>query len=115
MATTKSVKSAQSYALSLMSQNKSVKDRAEAYVISVKRDIQKKVIDTLVEQKEKLADELFELTNFTLETNHNAGIQSMTKEVCENRFKRIIDVEFELTLIDRELEIKQASFDKYFV
>jgi hypothetical protein len=102
-------------ALELLKTSKSVKERAESYANSVKRNIQKDVIDNLISKKEKLEDELFDLTNFTLETNFNAGLKTMTKEDCENRFKRIIEVEYELELLDAELKVKQKSFDKYFI
>lgn len=101
-------------ALSLMSQNLSVKDRAEAYFESVRRNIQRDIIDGLIAKKEELNDKLFELTNFTLETNLNAGLNQMTKDICEKRFKDVIETEFQIFLVSRELEVKQASFDKYF-
>ncbi len=101
-------------ALTLLKTNKSVEERAENFVTSMKRNIQRDVIDALTAKKEKIDDELFELSNFNLETNVNAGLTVMTKETCENRFKKIIDLEYELTLIGMELKIKQASFDKYF-
>jgi len=101
-------------ALELLKSNKSVSERAENYVTSVKRNIQRDVIDTLTSKKESIEDELFELTNFNLETNLNSGIQAMTKESVESRFKRIIDLEYKLKLTELELKTKQESFDKYF-
>lgn len=101
-------------ALELLKSNKSVSERAENYVTSVKRNIQRDVIDTLTAKKESIEDELFELTNFNLETNLNSGIQAMTKESVESRFKRIIDLEYKLKLTELELKTKQESFDKYF-
>lgn len=101
-------------ALSLLKTNKSVSERAENYVISSKRNIQRDVIDTLVAKKETIEDELFELTNFNLETNLNAGIAQMTKESCESRFKKVIDLEYKLVLLSLELKTKQESFNKYF-
>ena len=101
-------------ALDLLKSNKSVSERAENYAVAVKRNIQRDVIDTLTAKKESIEDELFELTNFNLETNMNAGQQAMTKEAVENRFKRIIDLEYRLKLTEVELTTKQGSFDKYF-
>lgn len=101
-------------ALELLKTNKTVAERAENYTNSMKRNIQRDVIDSLIAKKEKIEDQLFELSNFTLDTNLNAGLRSMTKEDCESRFKKIIDLEFELELLNKELEIKQNSFDKYF-
>lgn len=101
-------------ALSLLRTNKTVKERAESYFKSITRNIQKNVIDTLVQKKEALEDKIFDLENFTLDTNLNAGLRTMTKEDCEKRFIDIINAECELELVNRELAIKQGSFDKYF-
>jgi hypothetical protein len=101
-------------ALDLLKSNKSVSERAENYIISVKRNLQRDIIDALVQKKESMEDELFELTNFTLETNVNNGVQSMTKETIEARFKKVIDLEYKLKLTNLELVTKQESFDKYF-
>ena len=101
-------------ALELLKANKSVSERAENYVIASKRNIQRDVIDSLVSKVESIEDELFELTNFNLETNINAGVTQMTKESVETRFKKIIDLEYKLQLISMELKVKQESFNKYF-
>jgi len=104
----------QALALALMEKNKSVKERAESYFESVRRNIQRDVIDALVAKKEDLKDKLFELTNFTLDTNLNAGLSRMTKDDCEKRFKQIIENEYQLELIELELSAKQDTFNKYF-
>ena len=101
-------------ALDLLKSNKSVSERAENYIISVKRNIQRDVIDALVQKKEAMEDELFELTNFTLEAIQWNGVQAMTKETIEARFKKVIDLEYKLKLTNLELVTKQESFDKYF-
>lgn len=103
-----------SKALELMKANKSVEERSDAYVVSIERDLRKEMIDTLIEKQEKIADQMFELTNFTLDTDTNKGLAQMSKEVCKDRFKKIINLEYEATLIAAELKIKQASLDKYF-
>ena len=101
-------------ALELLKSNKSVAERAENYIVSAKRNIQRDVIDAIVAKKEAIEDELFELSNFNLDTNINAGLKQMTKAEVEERFKRIIDLEYKQTLLELELKTKQASFDKYF-
>lgn len=101
-------------ALELLKTNNSVSERAENYIISVKRNIQRDVIDALIQKKEAMEDELFELTNFQLETDANRGFQAMTKETVEARFKKVIDLEYKLKLVELELKTKQESFDKYF-
>lgn len=101
-------------ALDLLKSNKTVSERAENYIVSVKRNIQRDVIDALTAKKEAMEDELFELTNFNLETDVNRGYQQMTKEAVEQRFKKIIDIEYKLKLVSLELTAKQESFNKYF-
>ena len=101
-------------ALELLKNNKTVKERAENYIVSVKRNIQRDVIDALVQKKEQMEDELFELTNFSLEMDANRGFEAMTKERVEDRFKRVIDLEYKLKLTNLELMTKQETFDKYF-
>jgi hypothetical protein len=101
-------------ALELLKSNKTVAERAENYATAVKRNIQRDVIDTLTAKKEAIEDQLFELTNFNLETDVNRGYQVMTKDAVEARFKKIIDLEYTLKLVALELATKQESFDKYF-
>jgi hypothetical protein len=99
-------------ALELLKSNKTVSERAENYATAVKRNIQRDVIDTLTAKKEGIEDELFELTNFNL--TPLGGYAVLTKESVEDRFKKIIDLEYKLKLIELELNTKQESFNKYF-
>jgi archaellum component FlaC len=101
-------------ALELLKTNTGVAERAENYVSSVKRNIQRDVIDALTSKKEKIDDELFELKNFSLETDANKGVIEMKREDVEKRFRKIIDLEYELKLVSLELTAKQESFEKYF-
>jgi len=101
-------------ALELLKTNTGVAERAENYVSSVKRNIQRDVIDALTAKKEKIDDELFELKNFSLETDANRGVIEMKREDVEKRFRKIIDLEYELKLVSLELTAKQESFEKYF-
>lgn len=102
-------------ALEMLGKNKTVAQRAESYVGSIKRNIQRDVLDSLTVRKEKLEEEKFELSDFTLDTNLNAGHRKMTSEDCEKRFKRLIDIDYELALLEIELRVKQAAYDKYFI
>jgi hypothetical protein len=101
-------------ALELLKTNKSVKEKADFYHTSIKKSIERNVIDVLVSKIDEIKDKLFDLTNFTLDTNLNAGLKQMTKEDCENKFTQIIELEFDLKILELELKTKQASFDKYF-
>ena len=102
-------------ALELLNTNTGVAERADNYVSSIKRNIQRDVIDALTSKKEKIDDELFELKNFSLETDANRGVIEMKREDIEKRFRKIIDLEYELKLVSLELTAKQESFERYFV
>ena len=102
-------------ALELLNTNTGVAERADNYVSSIKRNIQRDVIDALTSKKEKIDDELFELKNFSLETDANRGVIEMKLEDIEKRFRKIIDLEYELKLVSLELTAKQESFERYFV
>lgn len=111
---TKKVAATVSVGMALLMNNKAVGERAESYYTSIKRSTQRDVIDALQAKKEAFEDKLFELKDFTLDTDKNKGMHRMTKEDCEARFKEIIETEYKLELLTRELEIKSASFNKYF-
>ena len=79
-------------AITLLKQNKTVTERAEQYAQSIKRNLQRDIIDTLVSKKESIEDKIFDLGNFNLVTNLNAAQKQMTKEDCEARLKQLIDL-----------------------
>lgn len=101
-------------ALQMMQKAKSVKERASAYFDSIKRNLQRDIIDKLVDKKDKIEDELFELKNMNLETDLNRGLRPLTKEDLQERFSKIINLEYELKLLTLEIETKTASFQSYF-
>lgn len=101
-------------ALELLKTNQTVKERAEKFAASIKRDIQNEVIDSLIKKQEKMVDQLFELQNFTLGTDLNHGIKQMTQEECKERFKKIIDLEYSLVALGLEIKVKTDSFNTYF-
>jgi hypothetical protein len=101
-------------ALKMMQKNTSVKVRADKYATSIKRKLQTEMIDSLVNKQESIETKIFDLQNFNLETDVNAGHRAMTADDCQNRFKEIINLEYDLKIIELELQVKQASFDKYF-
>jgi hypothetical protein len=101
-------------ALNLMKSSTSTDDRADSYVVTIKRNLQKKIIDTLLEQIEKIEDKKRDLQEFAMEADANRGIIALTREQCEKRFEQIIDLNYELDLVRAELKSKQASFDYFF-
>lgn len=98
----------------LLKTNVSVAQRADKFAVSIQRNIQKDVLDVLVDRKDKIDEELFELSDFSLETDVNRGVRPMKQEECEERFKKMIELEYELELLEKEIEIKTKSFNKYF-
>lgn len=98
----------------LLSKNKSVQERTAEFVTSIRRNIQRDLLDKLIVKMESINDKLFELKDFTLETNVNSGQSAMTRDACEDRFKQIIELEYQKELLKREIRVKTKSFNRYF-
>lgn len=100
--------------LDLLKKSKSTNERAEAFYNGIARDLKIDIIDNLTRKKEKLEEERFELEDFTLATDANAGLKKMTQDECKTKFARIIEIEYELEMLDLEIESKTAAYEKYF-
>ena len=98
----------------LMKSAQSVESRADAFLISIKRDLKKEILDPLVVRQEQIADQIYQASDFNLDTDLNKGVVQLTKAQCQTRFKKLIDLNYELTLVNAELVIKQKAFDEYF-
>lgn len=101
-------------ALELLQANRTVKERAAKYIVSIQRDLQASILDVLTKKKEKMEDDLFDLTNFTLDADLNAGKSQMTKAECEKRFKDAIELKYQIKLTEYEIDIKTKAFNEYF-
>jgi hypothetical protein len=101
-------------ALEILRKSQSTEDRALNYLDSIKRNLKRDVIDELMTRKDKLDDKLFALKDFSLETDINRGVNQITRDEAEKRFKEIIELEFELELLEAELKSKTKSYQKYF-
>jgi D-Tyr-tRNAtyr deacylase len=101
-------------AKNILAKSQSVSERAEDFFKRIKRNLQKDTLDVLEEKIEKLNDKIIELKDFSLETNINKGHRAFTLSECQKRFEDLIELEYEKTLLEKELEYKQASFNKYF-
>lgn len=101
-------------ALQILEKNQSTRERASEYLKSIKRNLQKKVIDSLEEKIEAIEDKIYGLLDMSLNTDLNKGVKTVTRDQAEARFSEVIELEYELELLNRELEIKRESFDKYF-
>jgi predicted nucleic acid-binding Zn-ribbon protein len=101
-------------ALQILEKNQSTKERATEFIKSIKRNLQKKVIDSLEERIETIEDKIYGQLDMSLNTDLNKGVKTVTRDQAEARFSEVIELEYELELLNRELEIKRESFDKYF-
>jgi len=101
-------------ALNILKKTTNAQERANDYASTIKRNLQRSIIDALIIKKEKIEDKIKELKEIYLETDINSGRHQMTATDCELRFNQIIAEEYQLELLEREMKIKQASFDKYF-
>lgn len=101
-------------ALDLLKTNKTVAERAEKYVSRIGESLKIKMIVPLKEQIAKIEDEIFDLENFSLDTNLNKGLKQMTKEDCEQRFETIIQKTFEKEILELELRTKTEKFEELF-
>ncbi len=101
-------------ALQLLEKGKTVKDKADKFAEAIARDLKVEILDALTRRKEALEFEIYDLEDFNLDTNLNAGHRALTKDEVQRRFVSIINKEHELELVKLELESKQAAYDKYF-
>lgn len=101
-------------ALDLLKKNTNASDRATNYITPIIRNIRTNVIDKLISSQENILDQILDLKDFSLATDINAGVKQLTREDCEKRFIKIIDLECEYELAAAILAVKQKSFNKYF-
>ena len=97
----------------LLGSIKTASEKASIYYPRIKRSLLIK-LTTFKESIDRLEDEINDLENFSLDTNLNKGMVSMTMEACEERFSKIFDKKFELDLLTKEYESRKKSFEDYF-
>lgn len=98
----------------LLKNSKSVSDRAEKYGERIATSLKIKILNTLEEKIEKIDDEIFDLENISLDVNINKGQKAFTKEEIEERFEKIINLNFERDVLQAELDSKKKAYDNYF-
>lgn len=103
-----------SKAKDLLKKNTSVEERAEEFVVSLKRDLLRDIVEPLEVKIEKLNDKIFDLKDFSVTTDVNKGRAAITREGAKARFTEIIELEYEKTLLEKELKIKRNSYENYF-
>lgn len=116
MARTKAkvVVTASNKAAELLKNMPNIEQRAEKFAETVKRNLQKSVIDELITKKESLEDQIDGKLDFSLHTDLNRGMLPVTREAAELRFREVIDLRYRLELVSQELAIKQDIFNDYF-
>lgn len=110
----KAVEAASNKAVQLLRTLPNIDERAEKFAETVKRNIQKDIIDTLIAKKENLEDQIDSKLDFSLHVDLNRGMLPITREAAEARFKEVIQLRYHLELVSQELAIKQQIFDDYF-
>lgn len=101
-------------ALELLKKAKSVDERAGKYAERIATSLKIKMILPLQEKVEAMEDKIFDLENFSLDTNLNKGQKTMTKDDCEKRFEEIINLKYEKGMLELELEAKKEAFEDLF-
>jgi len=91
-----------------------IEQRAEKFAETVKRNLQKSVLDALITKKESLEDLIDSKLDFSLNVDMNKGMTGVTREGAEQRFSEVIDLRYRLELVSQELAIKQDIFNDYF-
>ena len=81
-------------ALNLLNNTTSTSEIANNYYQSVKYKVDK-TLEELINQERIIDSRIFDLTNFSLETNLNAGIKVITREETETRFEAVLSLEYE--------------------
>lgn len=105
---------ADSKALSLLKSTKSVKERANNYFYRITKSIDYEVLEPLRKKMDKIDDQIFNLEDFSLATDKNAGQTALTSEQIQEKFTRIIDLKYERALIEAELKCKEETYNLYF-
>ena len=92
-----------------------IKERADKFFVTIKRNLQKEILDPLITQREKLEDDIASVLDFSLNTDINRGLTPITREKCQERFKTSITLQYELNLLNMEIAQKQIIFDELFL
>jgi hypothetical protein len=91
-----------------------IEQRAEKFAETVKRNLQKSILDALITKKESLEDLIDSKLDFSLNVDMNKGMTGVTREGAEQRFSEVIELRYHLELVSQELAIKQDIFNDYF-
>jgi D-Tyr-tRNAtyr deacylase len=101
-------------ALVLLKKSKSVDERAAQFVQVAKEDLYDDLIKPLKRKISDIDNSIFELTDFTLETNLNKGMRRMSSDDIKAQFTKVIELKYQKDLLEAELISKEATFNEYF-
>jgi D-Tyr-tRNAtyr deacylase len=101
-------------ALVLLKKSKSVDERAAQFVQVAKEDLYDDLIKPLKRKISDIDNSIFELTDFTLETNLNKGMRRMSSDDIKAQFTKVIELRYQKDLLEAELTSKEATFNYYF-
>jgi TolA-binding protein len=101
-------------AITLLKTNKSVSERAERFAEGIRKELEYDMILSLEKKLDSMDDKIFELEDFSLNTDLNKGMRRMTQEECKGRFKDIINLNYEKKLLQLELNAKREAFEALF-
>ena len=103
-----------SKALELLMKSKTVDQRASQFLQIAKEDIHLDLIKPLERKLVEIDNKIFELEDFTLETNLNKNMKRMSAEDIKSSFTQIIKLGYERDLVEAELSSMKARYDHYF-
>lgn len=103
-----------SKALDLLKANKSLEQRATELLPSIQREVEQKYILDLKRSMEGIEDRLADAKQINLKTNLNEGQTAHSREECKDKLLLVLELEYQLEIIKKELEIKEKIFGTYF-
>ncbi len=103
-----------SKALDLLKSNKTLSERAADLLPSVEREVKQKFIIDLKSKIEGVEDRLADAKLINLKTNLNEGQTAHSREECKERLMLILELEYQLVILKRELKIKTRLYLDYF-
>lgn len=103
-----------SKALDLLKSNKSLEQRAVELLPSIQREVEQKYILDLKRKIEGLEDRLADAKQINLKTNLNEGQTAHSREECKDKLYIVLDLEYQIEISKKELEIKERIFNNYF-
>ena len=98
----------------ILRKHQSAEEKAKKYESSIKRNLEQSMITDLIRQKEALEDAIDDMLNFSLDTDFNKGRTPVNKADAQARFEKAMNMEYDLELLKREIDIREKIFKAYF-